>query len=114
MWDWFAPVTYPDEWHEFILSVMMSEDIQLCLPSRGVADRWLIPAALANKSSDYVHWYWKWNGEWAAYAILENVPPELIPRLRIIKELMEAHPWVEKLVDEDWTIIEDISRHYAT
>jgi hypothetical protein len=82
MWDWFAPVTYPDEWHEFILSVMMSEDIQLCLPSRGVADRWLIPAALANKSSDYGRWpEFRLGRQSAAFSLpLRPMPHELMVR----------------------------------
>ncbi|MEJ2118558.1 MAG: COR domain-containing protein, partial [Alphaproteobacteria bacterium] len=56
MRDWLDPVTYPDDWHDFILSMMTSEDIRLCLPLRSVTDRWLIPAALSSKAPDYGKW----------------------------------------------------------
>ena len=57
--------------------------------------------------TDPGYWYWKWNADWDAYAILESVPTEMAPRLRRAQQLIESHPWVDKLEDEIWPITSD-------
>lgn len=55
--------------------------------------------------SDYTYWYWHWNGDWNPYDILASPPDQLLPTLRRIRETIESHPWIEKIVDEDWNLL---------
>jgi hypothetical protein len=64
----------------------------------------------APPENHYFHWYYKWNGDWRAYAVLESPPNELLPRLALMRQAIESHPWVERLSDEDWSLIELLDR----
>ena len=54
--------------------------------------------------ADPDYWYGLWNGEWEAYAILEN-PERLTNTLQRIRDAIESHPWVAALEDEDWELL---------
>lgn len=58
-------------------------------------------------------WYEKWNGDWCAYAILENVPATLLPSLGQMKSLLESDDWVEALSDEDWDLVALVNEEQA-
>jgi hypothetical protein len=50
-------------------------------------------------------WYHKWNSDWRAYEILENPSVEVKMKVKRIQWFFEAHPWVERIEDEDWTLL---------
>lgn len=60
----------------------------------------------AGKESSYTHWYFRWNEDWQAYSILESPPKNLAEPLARIRDMIEAHPWVDRLVPDDWNIID--------
>ncbi len=70
-----------------------------------VASSLFSEAPLRNPS----YWYEKWNGDWSAYAVLEDIPDELMTPLNRVKVMLEADDCVERLVDEDWDLISSIS-----
>jgi hypothetical protein len=51
----------------------------------------------------YTHWSHRWIGR--AYAVLENPPAELGPRLFKIRDILESHAWIERVEDEDWCLL---------
>lgn len=52
------------------------------------------------------YWYeLLWGGDRTPYSIIDNPPDQLLPTLRKIKNILESHPWVEKLEDEDWELL---------
>jgi hypothetical protein len=55
--------------------------------------------------ADYSYWYVKWSGEWEGGRLLNEIPEDLKPCLRKIKQLIETHPWVASIVDGDFDII---------
>ncbi len=59
--------------------------------------------------SEPSYWYVKWNGEWNVYGIIEDIPDDLKKPLELMKKRIESHPWINKLVDEDWDVISSIS-----
>src|SRR5690606_16972811 len=50
----------------------------------------------SGEKADPGYWYELWNGDWQAYAILENPSPELMPALIRMKDIIESHRWVER------------------
>jgi hypothetical protein len=44
-----------------------------------------------DERSHYSYWYWRWNGEWGAYGLAENLS----------QNQKEAHSWVVDLHEED-------------
>jgi hypothetical protein len=56
------------------------------------------------EKKDYYYWYYLWNSEWNAYGILENPTADDLKRLNAMQQRFEAHPWIEKIEDDDWEI----------
>src|SRR5690349_15732544 len=50
---------------------------------------------------DYTHWYWKWNTDWDAYRHLEALSPQEKARMHVLKQRIEEHPYIARLVPED-------------
>ncbi len=74
---WLDDATYPVERHEYIVSMMRHEDIELCFRLPGEAERFLAPEALSPQSLPDPEWENALRFRWR-YAYL---PPGLIPRL---------------------------------
>jgi len=60
------------------------------------------------RKSNYEYWYTKWCGDWEGGRLLNEIPKELKPGLQKMKELIEAHPWVQAIEDEDFDIIKEL------
>ena len=84
--DWLDADTYPEQRHEFILSMMQDEEVSLCfkLLKNNKEERYLIPAALPVNPPDYDD---IWPADSLRFRYKYNTfPPGLIPRF-----IVEAH-----------------------
>jgi len=58
------------------------------------------------EESHAAYWYWRfWNEDKSIYEVIENPPDRLIPVLKRIRLRIESHPWVDRLLDEDWDLL---------
>ena len=60
-----------------------------------------------DERSDYAYWYWRWNADWGSYARLENLSDGEKERLRWLMGRLETHPFVRRLVPEDFDLLGD-------
>ena len=82
--DWLDPATYPEERFEFILDMMLDEEIGLCFPLPGDGERdYLIPEALP-ASPTYL-------GEWPADCLRFRYRYALLPRGLVPRFIVQAH-----------------------
>jgi hypothetical protein len=61
----------------------------------------------SGEKKDPSFWYFLWNGDWNAYGILENPTPDDLRGFKEMQRRFESHPWVEKLENDDWEILDN-------
>jgi hypothetical protein len=51
--------------------------------------------------ASYTHWYWRWNGEWGAYAHAEGLDENETARLHELTARLEQHQFISRFVREE-------------
>ena len=63
----------------------------------------------SGERSHGVRWSSKFFGEWAAYELLADLPDRLEPAVARVRDQLESHPWVDRLVDDDWDVLASLN-----
>ena len=60
----------------------------------------------SGEKSDYTYWYHRfWGSNPSAYEMLENPSQEVRARVERLRGIIESHPWVDRLENEDWELL---------
>ena len=66
--------------------------------SEALASVW---AGSEDERADYIHWYYRWNGEWGSYEHARNLSEVESERLRELTAKLMEHPFVTQFLPDD-------------